>query len=29
MFIGGFNYLVLPVVRLLLSWFQFALLLLG
>ncbi|MBT7390410.1 MAG: site-2 protease family protein, partial [Gammaproteobacteria bacterium] len=29
MFIGGFNYLVLPVVGLLLSWFQFALLLLG
>ncbi|MDB4026920.1 site-2 protease family protein [Candidatus Thioglobus sp.] len=29
MFIGGFNYLVLPVVGILLSWFQFALVLLG
>jgi hypothetical protein len=29
MFIGGFNYLVLPVVEFLLIWFQYALVLLG
>jgi len=29
MFIGGFNYLVLPVVEVLLTWFQYALVLLG